>query len=163
MAKPKVSVVVRTAGPDDIQDIASMVERYWAIEGIVGYSRQRIERLLARLLSETDLGGCWVATADASLCGYLLATLVFSLEHGGLMAEIDELFVVTDCRSAGVGRKLLRAAESELAARGCVRMQLQIGITNDRARAFYERFGYRRRSGYELLDKDLHESPLIGQ
>jgi len=51
--------------------------------------------------------------------------------------------------------RLLAAAETALAARGCVRLQLQLGDDNRAARAFYERRGYGPRAGYYLLDKPL--------
>jgi GNAT superfamily N-acetyltransferase len=38
---------------------------------------------------------------------------VFSLEHLGLMAEIDEFFVLSSQRGRGIGAELLKAAESE--------------------------------------------------
>jgi GNAT superfamily N-acetyltransferase len=115
----------------------------------------RIESLLRRLLSEPERGACWVADADGRLCGYLVAVIMFSLEHGGLMAEIDEVFVSEETRSMGVGALLVAQAERDLRIRGLVRLQLQLGVGNDRARVFYERHGFRRRAGYELLDKPL--------
>jgi len=83
---------------------------------------------------------------------------MLSLEHQGLMAEIDELFVIAAERGRGIGGALLAAAEGALAAEGCVRLQLQLGVSNGPARAFYEQRGYRQRAGYELLDKDLCSS-----
>jgi len=84
-----------------------------------------------------------------------VAATVLSLEHGGLMAEIDELFVLPEQRARGIGAQLLAAAEAALAARGYVRLQLQLGVDNAVARAFYEHRGYCARSGYRLLEKDL--------
>jgi GNAT superfamily N-acetyltransferase len=80
---------------------------------------------------------------------------MLSLEYGGLMAEIDEVFVTEAVRSAGLGSLLVAQAERELVRRGVVRLQLQLGVGNDRARLFYEKHGFRRRAGYELLDKPL--------
>jgi len=71
------------------------------------------------------------------------------------MGEIDELFVLPEERSCGVGARLLAAAEAELLQRGCVRLQLQLATGNTRARTFYERRGYTARAGYQLLDKCL--------
>jgi GNAT superfamily N-acetyltransferase len=107
------------------------------------------------LIGAPERGLIWVAEADRGLCGYLLAVLVFSLEHGGTMAEIDEVFVAESARSSGLGSLLLAGAEQALAERGVVRLQLQLGVLNRRGRAFYERQGFRDRSGYELLDKPL--------
>jgi ribosomal protein S18 acetylase RimI-like enzyme len=148
----------RLATPGDIARVAALVERYWELESIGGFDRPRIEALLGHLLSEPDRGACWVAETDRGLCGYLLAVFMFSLEHGGLMAEIDEVFVAPEMRSAGVGALMVATAERDLAGRGMVRLQLQLGVDNERARLFYERHGFRRRAGYELLDKPLQEN-----
>ena len=150
-------MLIRPAAMADITDVASLVQRHWECESIGGFDRPRIERLLGGLLEEPRRGACWVAESDGQLCGYLLAVFMFSLEHGGLMAEVDELFVAHDMRSAGVGSRLVAQAERHLAEHGLVRLQLQLGVDNERARRFYERYGFRRRAGYELLDK-----PLVG-
>jgi GNAT superfamily N-acetyltransferase len=107
-------------------------------------------------LSQPDRGACWVAEMDGRLCGYLLAVFMFSLEHGGLMAEIDEVFVTEDVRSAGLGSLLVAEVDRQLAQQGLTRLQLQLGVGNGRARLFYERHGFRRRSDYELFDKPLN-------
>jgi ribosomal protein S18 acetylase RimI-like enzyme len=146
---------VRPAAVGDISEIASLVERYWEFESIGGFDRTRVETLLGQLLAEPERGACWVAEAESRLCGYLLAVFMFSLEHGGLMAEIDEVCVSPESRSTGIGSLLVARAERDLSERGLMRLQLQLGVDNDRARHFYERHGFSRRSGYVLLDKPL--------
>jgi ribosomal protein S18 acetylase RimI-like enzyme len=146
---------IRLATNADIVVLASLVQDYWIFESIAGFDRPRVESLLHDLIADPQRGACWVAAADERLCGYLLMTFVFSLEHGGLMAEIDEVFVSREARSAGIGSLLLSCAERDLAGRGMVRLQLQLAVDNPRARLFYERHGFRRRAGYELLDKPL--------
>jgi GNAT superfamily N-acetyltransferase len=148
-------MLVRLASSPDVASIAALVERYWKFESIAGFDRLRVETLLARLVLEPQHGACWVGEADGRVCGYLLAVFMFSLEHGGLMAEIDEVFVCDESRSAGLGALLVTRAERDLAERGMVRLQLQLGVHNERARRFYERCGFGRRAGYELLDKAL--------
>ena len=69
------------------------------------------ESLLRGLPAAPERGDCWVADTGSDLVGYLLAAYIFSLEHGGLTAEIDELFVTAAGRSAGVGSQLLENAE----------------------------------------------------
>jgi ribosomal protein S18 acetylase RimI-like enzyme len=146
---------IRLAAAEEVGAVAALVERYWEFESIAGFDGPRIETLLRSLLAEPERGACWVAEAGGEVCGYLLAAFMFSLEHGGLMAEIDEVFVSPEWRSCGTGSLLLQSAERDLAGRGLVRLQLQLGISNGRARLFYERHGFRRRAGYELLDKSL--------
>jgi len=148
-------MLIRLAAVGDIAAVATLTERYWAFESIGGFDRARIETLLSSLLSEPQYGACWVAEADGRLCGYLLAVFMFSLEHGGMMAEIDEVFVLQEMRSAGIGSFLVAQAECDLARRGLMRLQLKLGVVNHGARRFYERHGFRRRAGYELFDKPL--------
>jgi ribosomal protein S18 acetylase RimI-like enzyme len=146
---------IRPAAPADVAEVASLAERYWAFEGIDGFDRERIESILRSLIEAPHQGACWVAEVSGRLGGYLVAVFMLSLEHGGLMAEIDEVFVAEELRALGLGSLLVAAAERALAERGVTRLQLQLGTDNERARLFYERRGYRRRAGYELLDKLL--------
>jgi ribosomal protein S18 acetylase RimI-like enzyme len=71
------------------------------------------------------------------------------------MAEIDEFFVAPQLRSSGVGSQLPSVAERDITALGLRRIQLQLGVANQRGRRFYERHGFRSRAGYEFLDKRL--------
>jgi hypothetical protein len=49
----------------------------------------------------------------------------------------------------------IRLATQGDIAGGMLRLQLQLGARNHRARHFYEAHGFRRRAGYELLDKSF--------
>ena len=148
-------VTVRCAALHDIPPLLALVRRYWEFEGLAAFAALRIELVLKRLLAEPQRGAIWVAESEAHLVGYLIAVFVLSVEHQGLMAEIDEFFVLPEARSRGIGGELLAAAEAGLAASGCVRLQLQLGVANQRAREFYQRRGYSARAGYQLLDKPL--------
>jgi GNAT superfamily N-acetyltransferase len=146
---------IRPAASGDVPALLALVRRYWHFEGIEGFEALRVELVLQGLLADPRLGAVWIAESEGRLQGYLIAVLVLSVEHQGMMAEIDELFVMPEARSCGVGGRLLAAAETALAARGCVRVQLQLGVANTAGRAFYEHRGYAPRRGYELLDKRL--------
>jgi GNAT superfamily N-acetyltransferase len=149
---------IRLAQTSDADSIASLVQSYWKFETISGFERSRITTLLTEFLRHRERGACWLAMQDDQPIGYLLAVYVFSLEHGGTMAEIDELFVVPEQRSNGVGVALLREAEREMQRAGLVRVQLQLSPGNRRAKLFYEQNGFQLR-GYDLLDKPLRAGP----
>jgi GNAT superfamily N-acetyltransferase len=149
---------IRLAHTADAAGIASLVQSYWQFETIPGFERSRITDLLSAFMRQKERGACWLAMKDEQPIGYLLAVYVFSLEHGGMMAEIDELFVVPEHRSNGVGVALLREAEREMERAGLTRVQLQLSLKNRRARFFYEQNGFQRR-GYDLMDKSLRAGP----
>ncbi|HVN47094.1 MAG TPA: GNAT family N-acetyltransferase [Steroidobacteraceae bacterium] len=147
---------VRRARAEDVPQLLVLVRRYREFEGIGGFEALRMELLLQELIVRPGERG-WVVVAEAqgALTGYLVMVLMMSLEHQGLMAEIDEFFVLPEARGGGTGTQLLARAEAELRQRGCVRLQLQLASRNTRARSFYERHGFAARAGYGLLDKAL--------
>ena len=68
----------------------------------------------------------------------------WSLEHGGLSAWLEELFVVSEHRGTGLGRQLLLAACSHAAERGCAAVDLEVQEAHPRAARLYEREGFER-------------------
>ena len=56
---------------------------------------------------------------------------------------MDGLFVREDCRGMGVGSALLAAVVAEAARRGYAEVRLDVVDSNPRARALYERHGFR--------------------
>ena len=66
-------------------------------------SRRELERFCARRHARQR---GWIACIKGQAVGYLLAVYVFSLEHLGLTAEIDEFFVLPSARGKGLGDEL---------------------------------------------------------
>lgn len=152
---PSRSPSIRPATIADVPGVASMIGCYWQFEGIAGFDAARVQATLTRLLAEPRWGACWLAEIDGVACGYLIATIMLSIEFGGPMAEIDELWLAPERRGEGLGRALLQTAEQALAARGCTQVALLLGSGNGTARDFYHRLGYRERTGYEVMGKAL--------
>jgi GNAT superfamily N-acetyltransferase len=143
----------------DIPEVLMLMRQYWTFENIDGFDPLRLSQLLKQLISQRHLGFAWVAREREVLVGYLIVVLVFSMEYRGLIAEIDEIFILPQVRGLGIGAALVSRAECALAAAGCTFIQLQLGVANDAARAFYERRGYAPRKGFELLGMPLPAVP----
>jgi ribosomal protein S18 acetylase RimI-like enzyme len=58
-------------------------------------------------------------------------------------ADVEDLFVVPALRASGIGSRLLDAAERLAGERGRDRIGMSVDVANVRARALYERRGYR--------------------
>jgi GNAT superfamily N-acetyltransferase len=149
------AVQIQLASTEDIPVLLPMVEQYWRFENIEGFEPTRMRNLLARVLDDGSLGRAWVARVYNEPAGYLLAVYVFSLEHQGLTAEIDEFFVTPQHRGLGLGGRMLAAAEAQFRVEGCTNVSLQLGRSNEAARRFYRQHGFDDRAGYELVSKTL--------
>jgi ribosomal protein S18 acetylase RimI-like enzyme len=149
------AVQIQPATPDDIETLLPMIEQYWRFENIEGFDTGRVRALLSRVLEDGSLGRAWLARVYNEPAGYLLAVYVFSLEHQGLTAEIDEFFILPQHRGLGLGGRMLELAENQFRGEGCTNVSLQLGRSNEAARRFYRQHGFDDRAGFELVSKTL--------
>jgi GNAT superfamily N-acetyltransferase len=150
-----MSTEIRPFTSKDVPALLPLIEQYWIFEDVASFDAARITNELQRFCADPALGSGWIAAVSGQAVGYLLAVYVFSLEHLGLTAEIDEFFILPSARGKGLGDELLELAEAEFIRRGCTNVALQLGKGNDSARVFYRAHGYDERAGFELLDKML--------
>ena len=150
------NAAVRPAHSADALALCSLMREYWEREEIPNFDTVRAANLLRPALDPGGGAFAWLAEDPAGQpLGYLIAVTQFSLEYGGIAAEIDELYVRRPVRGSGLGSTLLNTAEASLRERGICCLQLQLATNNLMAREFYRRHGFQRRAGYELWDRRL--------
>jgi len=141
---------IRSVQHADTVRLLPLMAAYWASDAIAGFEELTVRRQLREFLSTPSYGCAWLADIESIAVGYLVCTLVYSFEHGGLMAEVDELYVDAPWRGQGVARALMTAARAELHARTCVSLQMQVADDNLRAQRFYAQLGFRQKTGYRI-------------
>lgn len=146
---------IKKATTDDIPSILPLVEEYWFFEDIPAFDQTATSRLLEQLITEHHLGTCWIAKNLGNTVGYLIAVYVFSLEHHGIIAEIDEFFIQESHRGKGMGTKLLKATLLDCRQYCCTNVSLRIDKKNDEALRFYEKAGFKHHSKFDILEKEL--------
>jgi ribosomal-protein-alanine N-acetyltransferase len=98
----------------------------------LAYSRNELAGYIRRQSSVT-----LVAELEGKIAGYIVA------ERGGRkVGHIITLDVRAEARRAGLGSKLMAAAERRLRALGCPSVLLEVAVSNATAIAFYHRLGY---------------------
>ncbi|MGE0114621.1 MAG: GNAT family N-acetyltransferase [Steroidobacteraceae bacterium] len=143
------------ATTDSIPVLVELMRQYWEFEQIRGFSGECAQTLLQSFLSQPQLGRGWIACNEQQILGYLLCSRVFSFEYGGLTAAIDEVYVVSEARGQGVGKMLVRAAETEMRDQGCIHIEMEVAARNVRAQRFYSLLGFTTRAGYSMMHKAL--------
>ncbi len=94
-------------------------------------------------LAEPSRAAVLVAQDGARTVGVAYLAFIWTLEHGGHAAWLDELYVVPELRSRGIGEAILHAAIALARARGCRAMDLEVEADHARAARLYERAGFR--------------------
>jgi ribosomal protein S18 acetylase RimI-like enzyme len=118
--------------------------------------RESVQRTLSVLRAEPIRGRvlvCAGAEPAGRIVGYAIVVSFWSNELGGETCEIDELFVERAFRGMGLGSELLErlADDRTLWPRRPVALSLQVTPDNARARALYERLGFRLRKNSMLV------------
>ena len=129
-------ISVRNATVDDSEPIARLVSDL----GYQTSARQMRQRLEA-IAGDADYRTL-VACDDGHVVGFIGTRIGRPYEGDGLYGQIMALAVAADHRRRGVGRMLIRAAESDLVERGARVLVLTSGNHRADAHAFYESCGY---------------------
>jgi ribosomal protein S18 acetylase RimI-like enzyme len=135
--------------------VLSLVQQLYEHEAIE-FAADRVGPALDRLLAQPDWGTV-VLIQPASdtmddrppIAGYALLAYLYSLEFGGMVALLDELWISEAWRGQGLGRKAMGAIEQFCRDRGLVALRLEVGKTNQVARSLYQSLGF------QDLDRDF--------
>jgi len=139
---------VRPAQLGDASDVAALLDalgypcdRDEAIERIAHFRSDSRQHLL-------------LAELDGATCGLIAFQLSYSLTRGADVARITAMVVASACQRQGIGRRLLRDAESVARRNGAIRLDVLSNPRRTEAHAFYHRCGY--------ADGSLHFVKLLG-
>jgi ribosomal protein S18 acetylase RimI-like enzyme len=150
----KTTLSWRVARADDHDAIVAMSLALFTEDPSVHVVTARsVRRTLKTLAAEPARGLVVVAdgaagvSVDGGVVAYALLVSFWSNELGGEVCTIDELYVRPGARNAGLGSMLIQALSAGRIKRftKAVALELEVTSKNLRARALYERLGFRLR------------------
>lgn len=130
------TIRIRPAQIGDASDVADLLDQ-------LGYpcTRDEAAERISRVLHDPRLF-LHVAEVEGTVCGLMSLTLHYSVARGTDLARLTALVVSTNSSRQGIGRQLLREAES-IARRAQVgRIEVTSNARRDVAHAFYLGCGY---------------------
>lgn len=107
-------------------------------------------------LEEDSSARILVARVAGRPVGFAYVSIQSSLERGGRVLWVEQLYVRPELREHGIGSHLLQAALDLARARGCLAAELEVDDSHARAANLYRRAGFHplRRVHYLLpLDR----------
>ncbi|MGE0784315.1 MAG: N-acetyltransferase family protein [Sandaracinaceae bacterium] len=146
----------RSARPeDDSHVIALCAALYEEDPGSEPVPVSHHARTLETLRRDPLRGVALVLEEDGAVRGYAFLVAVWSNELGGEVVTIDELYVTPSHRRRGLSTALIRAlGEPDGPWTGRpVALELEVTPDNARARALYERLGFRIKRNSVLRKK----------
>jgi GNAT superfamily N-acetyltransferase len=94
------------------------------------------------VIADNSRGFVLIARQGIKAMGIACVSFVWTLEHGGRSAWLDELYVIPESRNRGIGKTLLAAVLQTVEAAGCIAIDLEVDRTHARAEHLYAREGF---------------------
>lgn len=104
----------------------------------------RLRNAITAVLDDDRLGFILIARIDDRVAGCIFVSFIWSMEHVGRVAWVEELFVDPEYRRRGVGSALLVEAMKRAEGEGCRAVDLEVDGSHSAAAALYERCGFVR-------------------
>lgn len=102
-----------------------------------------VAQVVARILSDEQYGFFLVARMGSDIIGVAYVSTIMSVEHGGPVGWLEELYVSPEHREQGVGSALLKAVLEQAREAGLIAIDLEVDVEHQRAESLYTRFGFR--------------------
>ena len=136
-----MDLVIRAAGPAD-RAIAHRLLTAQLIEHRLPADPDGIARGIDCALAPHSPSWLWLAERDATPVAILLANEIASVERGGLVLWVEELYVIPPARRTGVARALLARVCEQARERGVRAIELEVVPTQAAAFALYRALGF---------------------
>jgi ribosomal protein S18 acetylase RimI-like enzyme len=125
---------------DTLKTLLELMREYYAHDRLE-FDRDKAERAVIGMVQIAQ-GRIWLILEDDTVMGYVVLIWSYSLEYGGLAAELDELYLKPEARGRGIGREALRQFLEFCRSAGVVLLRLETEPDNEAARGFYKALGF---------------------
>ena len=122
--------LLHLARPEDIDTLLPLVARFHAHHGIA-----------------------YLIGPRKAPVGYIIISLGYSVELGGIEGFVDEFFIREKVRGRGMGSEVLTTLLPALKDHGIKALHLEVARENESAQRLYKRAGFEPRDGYMLMTR----------
>lgn len=132
---------ITVATEDDTDDVLPLLATQLG-EHDVAIGRDALRAAILGLVSKKERGAILLAREGSRPVGIAVLAYTWTVEHGGHVTWLDELYVVPELRERGLGTRLLRAAMEHARRDGCIAMDLEVDVEHARVESLYLRHGF---------------------
>jgi GNAT superfamily N-acetyltransferase len=144
---------LRLARPDDLPKLLPLVEAYHDHIGRPSNADHRAAAL-APLLEGNPLGVVYLIGPRIAPIGYVVISFGWSVEYGGMIGTVDEVFLRPSVRGRGIGHEVLSELPKALSDAGLKALHVRIPTDDEAAQRFYSRLHFKLRDGMVTLTRE---------
>ena len=132
---------IRRATADDLEAVVGLLAAQLA-EHDIPIDRADLAFAAEAILRVPERGFVLLAAADEGAAGVACVAYTWTVERGGKVAWLDELYVVPARREHGIGNALLGEVIDAAGADGCRTVELEVETSHARAEHLYRRHDF---------------------
>jgi GNAT superfamily N-acetyltransferase len=141
---------MRRAGPNDIPLLVGFMMEFYAEAGY-DLNHSRAAEAFAAILADERLGYVWIIQAEHHDVGHIVLTLRYAMEYGGMIACLDDLYVMQGWRNKGLSSGALAELRNFCEGVGIRALTVEVGHDNGPAQTVYRRAGFVEAAYRQLL------------
>lgn len=138
--------------PSELPYILKMMEDFYAID-TYPFDPDIWKKNVEHFMSNPHLGRIYTIRQDQDIAGYLVLTFIYSFEYQGLIAFVDELYILPAFQKKGIGQKTMEFIDEKSVELGLKTLLLEIEGHNERALGLYLRNGFEKNKRDLLVKK----------
>lgn len=150
---------IRQATLSDVETLVRLMKDFYA-EADFELPETSAARTFAALLDDWRYGQVWLVEVEGQAVGFVVLTVSFSMEYGGLRGFVDDFFIAPKHRNKGLGHAALEEVKRACGQRGVRALLVEVGPQNDAALSAYKHVGFAD-TGHALLKLQL--APAVHQ
>ena len=134
--------MIRKFVPEDREDYIRFSSEFYNSSAVdKPVPREHFEQGFDEMMRSDVYVRGYMLVCDGNNVGYCVTMETYSVEAGGITIWIDELFVLEEYRSKGLGRELFKYIE-ESGDKKLRRIRLEVELENGRAISLYKKMGF---------------------
>ena len=134
--------MIRKFVPEDREDYIRFSTEFYNSSAVdKPVPREHFEQGFDEMMRSDVYVQGYMLVCDGNNVGYCVTMKRYSVEAGGITIWIDELFVLEEYRSKGLGRELFKYIE-ENGDKKLRRIRLEVELENGRAISLYKKMGF---------------------
>lgn len=149
-----MTAAIHLATPQDAAKLLPLIEAFHAEMGIDSDAEHRATAL-SPLLEGSPLGAVWLFGPTKAPVGYIILTFGWSMEFGGMDANVDELFIRPSVRGRGIATEALAEISKSLQGTGIKALSLEVDREDAATQRLYTRAHFTPRDRYMLMTRTL--------
>ena len=134
--------MIRKFVPEDREDYIRFSTEFYNSSAVdKPVPREHFEQGFDEMMRSDVYVQGYMLVCDGNNVGYCVTMKTYSVEAGGITIWIDELFVLEEYRSKGLGRELFKYIE-ENGDKKLRRIRHEVELENGRAISLYKKMGF---------------------